>query len=101
MKECAALTVDDALFRFRLRVFALAEELGNVRLACRMMGVHPSSYYRWRARALRFGLEILRPRARRAPQMPNATPPFVEQRVLAFALGHPEVPPFFRTGWVW
>jgi transposase InsO family protein len=83
------LTADDALFRFRLRVFALAEELGNVRLACRMMGVHPSTYYRWRAQALRFGLEILRPRERRPPRMPNATPAFIERRVLAFALGHP------------
>ena len=83
------MTADDALFRFRLRVFALAEELGNVRLACRMMGLHPSTYYRWRAQALRFGLEILRPRERRPPRMPNATPAFIEQRVLAFALGHP------------
>src|SRR5437588_5398398 len=61
MKECAALTADDALYRFRLRVFALAEELGNVRVACRVMGIHPSTYYRWRRQALRFGLEILRP----------------------------------------
>jgi len=34
------LTDDDVLFRFRLRLFALAEELGNVRAACRCMGVH-------------------------------------------------------------
>lgn len=47
-KEYAALTVDAALYRFRLRVFALAEELGNVRLACRMMAIHPSTFYRWR-----------------------------------------------------
>ena len=85
MKEYAALTADDALYRFRLRVFALAEELGNVRVACRVMGIHPSTYYRWRRQALRFGLEILRPRERRPPRMPNATPAFVEQRVLAFA----------------
>ena len=29
----AAVTQDDALYRFRLRVLALAEELGNVRAA--------------------------------------------------------------------
>ena len=29
------MTDDDALFRFRLRLFGLAEELGNVRAACR------------------------------------------------------------------
>ncbi len=41
------MTTDDALFRFRLRVFALAEEVG-VRAACRTFGIHPSTYYRWR-----------------------------------------------------
>ncbi|HUE08784.1 MAG TPA: helix-turn-helix domain-containing protein [Acidimicrobiales bacterium] len=88
-KEYAVVTSDDALYKYRLRVFALAGELDNVQAACRIMGVHPSTYYRWRRQVLRYGLEILRPRERRAPKMPNATPVFVEQRVLAFALGHP------------
>ena len=34
---------DDALYRFRLGVFALAKELGDVRAACRMMGIHHST----------------------------------------------------------
>ncbi len=33
--------------------------------------------------------EMLRPRERRAPRMPNATPMLVEGRVLAYALAHP------------
>ena len=80
---------DDALYRFRLGVFALAKELGNVRAACRMMGIHHSTFYRWRKQMERHGLGILRPRERRMPRMPNATRPFVEHRVVAFALGHP------------
>lgn len=87
------MTADDALYRFRLRLFALAGEIGSVRAACRTMGVHPSTYYRWRALALRHGLELLRPRERRRPRMPNATSPLVEQRVVAFALGQPGVGP--------
>lgn len=83
------MTNDDALFGFRLRLFALAREWGNVRAACRAMGVHPSSYYRWRRQLVRFGPEILRPRERRAPKMPNQTSPMVEQRVLAFSLAQP------------
>lgn len=79
---------DDALYKFRVRVFALAEELGSVRAACRAMDIHPSTFYRWRKQVLRYGLEILRPRERRIPRMPNHTPVFVEQRVLAYALGH-------------
>ena len=83
------MTLDDAVYKYRLRVFALAEELGNVRAACRAMGIHPSSYYRWRKEVLRWGLDALRPREARPPRMPNTTSPMVEQRVLAFALGHP------------
>lgn len=84
---------DDVLYRFRLRLFSLAAELGNVRAACRTMGVHPSTYYRWRAPVLRSGLEMLRPRERRRPRMPNQTSVLVEQRVLAFALGQPGLGP--------
>ena len=83
------MTTDDALYRFRLRVFALAQEMGSVRAACRAMGIHHSSYYRWRRQALRYGLEVLRPRERRRPRMASQTPPHIEQRVLAFSLGHP------------
>ena len=42
------MTHDDELYRFPLRLFALAEEIGNVRAACRILCVHPSTYYRWR-----------------------------------------------------
>jgi transposase InsO family protein len=83
------MTQDDLLYRFRLRVFAIAAELGNVRAACRAMGIHPSTYYRWKRQLDRHGPEILRPRERRVPQMANQTSPLTEQRVVAFALGHP------------
>ena len=83
------MTHDDSLYRFRVRALALAEEMGNVRAACRAMGIHPSTFFKWRGQTRRFGLEVLRPRERRAPRMPNAIPSHIEQRILAFALGHP------------
>jgi transposase InsO family protein len=83
------VTQDDVLYRYRLRALALAEELGNVRAACRTLGIHHSTFYRWRRLAERHGLELLRPRERRAPAMPNQTSPMIEQRVLAFSLAHP------------
>ena len=84
---------DDVLFGFRLRLFGLAAELGNVRAACRIFGVHPSTYYRWRGPVLRSGLEMLRPRERRPPRMPNQTSQLTEQRILAFSLGQPGLGP--------
>jgi transposase InsO family protein len=79
---------DDVLFGFRLQLFALAAEIG-VRPACRAMGVHHSTYYRWKRKVDRWGLEALRVRERRRPRMPNALGPHLEQRSLAFALAHP------------
>lgn len=99
------MTQDDALFRFRVRVFALASEMGNVRAACRALGIHPSTYYRWKRQVERFGIEILNPRERRRPRMPNSTSPMIEQRVLAYALAFPTVGPqrisdeLARTKW--
>lgn len=52
------------------------------------MGIHPSTFYPWRKLVRRGGLEMLRPRERRIPQMPNHTPVFVEQKVVAYALGN-------------
>lgn len=83
------MTNDDVLYSYRLRVIATARELGSVAAACRLHGIHRSTYYRWKGMVDRFGLEILRPRERRAPQMPNSIPVLIEHRILAFALGHP------------
>jgi transposase InsO family protein len=86
------VTQDDVLFGYRLRLFALAGELG-VSEACRVMGVHRSTYYRWKVQVDRQGLEMLRPRERRRPQMPNQLSVMVEQKIIAFALGHPGLGP--------
>jgi transposase len=53
------------------------------------MGVHHSTYDRWKAKVDRCGLEALRPRERRRPRMPNELGPRLEQRVPAFSLAHP------------
>lgn len=83
------MTNDDVLYAYRLRVLASARELGSVAAACRVHGIHRSTYYRWKNSVDRFGSEILRPRGRCAPQMPNSIPVLVEQRIVAFALGFP------------
>jgi transposase InsO family protein len=83
------VTEHDVLVGYRLRLFTLAEELGNVSAACRAMGVDRSTYYRLKRRVDRWGLEALNVRERRRPRMPNQIGPHIEQRIIAFALGHP------------
>ena len=39
-----AVVDDDVVFKFRPRLFSPAAELGNIRAACRLMDVHPSTY---------------------------------------------------------
>ena len=55
------MTPEDSIYRFRLRTLALAEELGSVCAACRAMGIHHSTFYRWKGQAEQYGLELLRP----------------------------------------
>jgi len=86
------MTQDDVLFGYRLQLFDLAART-NTSHACRIFGVHRSTYYRWRKQVERSGLEMLRPRERRRPQMPNQFPRVVEERILAFAIAHPGLGP--------
>jgi len=82
------MSEDDVLFGYRLRVFDYAAR-ASVSEACRVFGIHRSTFYVWKRRVERHGLEILRPRERRRPRMPQQLSPFVEERIVAFALGHP------------
>ena len=76
-----------------LRTLALAREIGSLRAACRLMGIHHLTYYRWKSQADSYGPGILRPRERRRPQMPNSISPLVEHRIPAFAIGSPGLGP--------
>src|SRR3954469_10992511 len=82
------MTQDDVLFGYRLQLFDLAPRT-SVSHACRIFGVHRSTYYARKRQVDRHGLEMLRPRERRRPQMPNALPRMIEEGVLAFAVAHP------------
>jgi transposase len=83
---------DDVLFGYRLQLFDLAGRT-SVTNACRVFGVHRSTYYRWKGQVDRHGLEVLRPRERRRPKMPNQLPAMVEERIVAFAIAHPGLGP--------
>jgi hypothetical protein len=50
--------------------------------------VHRSTYYAWNRQIDRHGLEMLRPRERRRPQMPNALPKMIEERIVSFSIAH-------------
>jgi transposase InsO family protein len=82
------MTPAQIIYERRRRLLELAAKVG-VSQACELMGVSRTSYYRWAERARRYGLAALMPKARRSPQMPNATPPEVVEAVLAEAVCRP------------
>jgi len=91
------MSEDDVLFGYRLQLVDLAGRIG-VAPACRAFGIHRSTYYRWKRMIERHGLEILRPRERRRPRMPNQLSPLIEGRIVAFALGLPLAVGAFAAG---
>jgi transposase InsO family protein len=86
------MTKDDVLFGYRQQLFAEAART-SVSAACRTFGVHRSTYYHWKRQVDRHGLEMLRPRERRRPQMPNALPKMIEERIVSFSIAHPGLGP--------
>jgi hypothetical protein len=76
------MSKDDVLCGYRLQLFDLAGRIG-VSAACRSFGIHRSTYYRWTTQVEPYGLEVLRPRERRRPTMPNQLSPLVEERIAA------------------
>jgi transposase InsO family protein len=90
-KEPITVTPDQIIYQRRARVLALAEELGNISEACRLMGVSRTSFHQWRSMAQAYGLDALIPKARRRPQEPNATPTHVIEELLTLAVVIPTI----------
>ena len=83
------MTRDEIIYQRRLRVLAHAAETGNVSLTCRTFGISRTRFYEWRSLAQRYGPEALMPKARRRPQLPNATPTHVVVELLSLAVAEP------------
>lgn len=82
------MSKDDVLFGYRQQLFAEVART-SVSAACRTFGAHRSTYYAWKRQVDRYGLEMLRPRERRRPQMPNQLPKMVEEWIVSFSIVHP------------
>lgn len=74
----------------KLSLLQLAEELGNVARACKIMGYHRDSFYEVRRAFQTGGVVALveQRRGARAPH-PNRVAPEIEARVLEYCLGRP------------
>ena len=83
------LTTTDKIIKHKTGLLNLAEELGNVSKACKVMGYSRDTFYRYRDAVEEGGVEALFERTRRKPNRANRVDEAVEQAVLASALEFP------------
>ena len=85
------MTPAEIIFHRRVAVLEHAHKSGNVAETCRVFGISRTRYYSWKKRADAYGLAALMPKERRAPQMPQATPTHVVERLLTLAVLEPTI----------
>lgn len=67
----------------------LAEELGNVSRACKVMGFSRDTFYRYKSAVEEGGVEALLDKNRRQPNLKNRTDEVTEKAVMDFAIEWP------------
>jgi hypothetical protein len=83
------MTPQEMLLKHKLSLLQLAEQLQNIRTACKMMGVSRQRYYDIKQRFEQAGVSGLHDKTRQLPRMPNQTPIGVEERIVEYSLKHP------------
>ena len=81
--------VNQPLVKHKLGLLNLAEELGNVSRACKIMGVSRDTFYRYQEAKASGGVEALLHKDRRRPNLKNRVDDAIEQAVLAYVIEQP------------
>ncbi len=83
------MNVEIKVIKSRLGLLNLAEELGNVWLACKYLGYSRDTFYRYKELFSEGGQEALREMSRKKPNIKNRIEAHIEERVVCFAIEHP------------
>ncbi|GIB49779.1 iSSod13, transposase [Vibrio cholerae] len=80
------LHTSNPIIKHKAGLLNLAEELGNVSRACKVMGVSRDTFYRYQELVETGGIDALINRSRRAPNLNNRVDSETEQAVIKYAM---------------
>ncbi len=83
------LNSNERIIKHKVGLLNLAQELGNVSKACKMMGVSRDTFYRYKEAANEGGVQALLDKDRRVPNIRNRVDPTVESAVIEYAVEQP------------
>ena len=78
-----------SIIKHKVGLLNLAEELGNVSQACRIMGLSRDTFYRYKAAVDDGGVDALISKDRRQPNLKNRVDEQTEAAVVAYAIEEP------------
>ena len=83
------LHTNERIIKHKVGLLNLAEELGNVAKACKLMGVSRDTFYRYKDAVEEDGVEALLDANRKKPNLKNRVDPQVESAVVKYAVDFP------------
>lgn len=82
-------TLNQNVIKHKTGLLNLAEELGNISKACKLMDFSRDTFYRYQSARDEGGLEALFDKTRRKPNLHNRVDEHIEQAVVAYATDYP------------
>ena len=83
------LNSNDKIIRHKVGLLNLAEELGNVSQACKVMGLSRDTFYRYKEASDSGGVKALLDKNRRVPNLKNRVDEVTESAVVQYAIDYP------------
>ncbi|HEM6966106.1 TPA: IS481 family transposase [Legionella pneumophila] len=77
------------IIKHKVGLLNLAEELGNVSKACKVMGLSRDTFYRYKSAVDEGGVEALFDQSRRKPNVKNRVDESIEEAVRDYAIAYP------------